>query len=277
MSKALDNRNIIVDEIQAYAGHNYKLINGWYHLICPNPEHNDSRPSCCVYVGFSDNWRLGQFHCWSCSIRGSWNEFADLAGLKHIQEWKSKYSDNSDSYLDPSITASLLGSPMLHPTEIFRLLGCPEAQPWPDGINWRNFSYKVMQRSGAYIAADHYNNDIQAIFLVKYAGLYRGGVKALNKTLTSKSPSYINLSGQWLTQHGLLFYSIARKLIQRHDYDFVLLVEGPRDALRLLCNGIPAVANLGALTMSKAKALMLSNLGISKVYVIMTKGEQSFG
>jgi len=57
-------------------------------------------------------------------------------------------------------------------------------------------------------------------------------------------------------------------MVQKFNYNFVVLVEGPRDALRLLMQGIPAVAVLGAKNFSDKKLFILMAMGISNVYTL---------
>jgi DNA primase len=76
------------------------------------------------------------------------------------------------------------------------------------------------------------------------------------------------MAGEWVKQFGLFPYSYTSKLIREYQYNFVILVEGPRDALRMLKLGLPAVAVLGANTISKTKLLYIRSLGVDTVYVL---------
>jgi hypothetical protein len=259
-----DNREIILTELQNYGGYQ-KSAGDWQMIVCPF--HSDRNPSLGVYVSMTNPQRIGHFHCFGCDEKGGWNKLAEQAGLEPIKEWKNKNTHSAD-LIDKNLENSLLGNDHLTIKGVLKAMGVPEAQPWPDSLDWRGFSGKVVHRAGGYIAYDNYNDSIQVVFIVKYAGAVRGGVKAKFEKARKGQTSYIAMSGPWVNKYGLLFYEQAKTIITKNEYNFCVIVEGPRDALRLLINGIPAIAVLGASTMTKAKAMMLSTLAVDSIYAV---------
>ena len=85
---------------------------------------------------------------------------------------------------------------------------------------------------------------------------------------SKKQMSYINMPGKWSEHCGLFLYNVARLMIRKGRLNFVVLVEGPRDALRLISLGIPAIAILGAQSFSARKAFHVSDLGVDFIYVM---------
>lgn len=259
-----DNREIIMGELESFGG--YQKSAGEYQMVCC-PFHPDKSPSCGVYVSVTNPEKLGFFHCFGCDVKGTWNVFAERTGLQPIQEWKNKNVHSGD-LVDSAMEEALLGSASLTARGVLKQMGVPEAQPWPTSMDWRGFPGTIVRKAGGYIAHDPYNDSVQLVFIVKYAGQVRGGVKAMYEKARKGQSSYIAMRGQWVSKYGLLFFEQARTIMQRNGYTFIVLVEGPRDALRLLVNGIPAVAVLGASTMTKSKALMVTVLGVDRVYVL---------
>ena len=63
-------------------------------------------------------------------------------------------------------------------------------------------------------------------------------------------------------------YDLAKKLIKKRGLKRVVIVEGPRDALRLLSNGIPACAILGTQNFTQTKAMYLTGLGVDEILIM---------
>ena len=79
--------------------------------------------------------------------------------------------------------------------------------------------------------------------------------------------SYLTIKGDWVKSYGLLGYDY----IQKRDLwgaKAVVLVEGPRDWLRLMKNKIPACAILGANMMDEKKMMLIAALGVRKVFAM---------
>lgn len=252
----MDNRDLIVQELEKYGGYK-KDASAYRMVVCPF--HDDRNPSCGVKIEHGST--LGDFHCFGCGERGSWNKFAEKTGLLTINVW-----DNTVSVGHVDINTRTHLYYALTKKDVFSEFGVPEAVPWIDSIDWRGFSGRFLNRVGAYIAYDQYKNTAQVLFLVEFGGEIRGGVKAVFQK--GKGSSYFTTKGNWVNQYGLLFFKQARTLIKNNGYNFVVLVEGPRDALRLLRNGIPAIATLGAEAVSKEKAMLVETLDIDTVYCL---------
>ena len=147
-----------------------------------------------------------------------------------------------------------------------------DAQPWPRSLEWRSYSgdfLNALGRGVCWIVGDKgRDGGISAFFVVWVNGKVRGGVKAFYSKQEGRM-SYLTTKGAWIQKTGLLFFDLARSMIEQHreGRSFVVLVEGPRDALRLLSLGIPAIACLGALTFSKEKALLVLSM-VDQIYVM---------
>lgn len=258
----MDNRDIIIEALQRYGGPQ-KQASGWKMVRCPF--HGDTDPSLGVYTALDGVRKLGFFNCFGCGAKGYWNTFAQKTGLPEINDWEKPSAINSVS---PEDEQQLLGNVGLTFKEVLKRMSCEEAQRWPQNLDWRGYSGKLLYDLGAHIVNDAYNESVAVLFPIKIAGKVRGGIKAIFEKTKKSQLGYLTMSGEWSKKYGLFPYLMTKKLIETRGYDFVILVEGPRDALRLVQNGIPALAILGAKSFSKTKALFITALGTSTVYVM---------
>jgi 5S rRNA maturation endonuclease (ribonuclease M5) len=260
----LDNFEIITNALVQYGGPQTSA-GEWKMVICPF--HADRNPSCGVYIDRSESRRhLGDFNCLGCGEHGSWNTFAEKTGLDTIQEWRR------DSGIHSVVTAAeeegLLGNDgRLSIKAILMSMRCEEAQPWPEMIDWRGFKGTFLRSIGGMIVGDYHNDTVAALFPVRVGNKLRGAVKAVMEKKTTKS-SYYTSGGSWIHSYGLFPYDYTKKLIHKGKHKFVVLVEGPRDALRLIRAGIPAIAVLGANTIGHIKVLSILALDVDMYYVM---------
>lgn len=259
-----DNFQIIIDALHQYPGGQKSTANSRF-LCCAF--HDDSTPSMSVFLGTDGPIPLGFFHCFGCGTKGRWNVLAKKMGLDKIQEWKTN-TQPSDSLITKEIEDKLLGSDTLTFKSVLRLMRCEEAIRWPTHLDWRGFDGSLIHAVGGHMINDDYNDDIALLFPVKIQGRVRGAVKAIRERKSKKQLAYITMKGDWVRDYGLFPYMYTQRILRKYRYDFVVLVEGPRDALRLISLGVPALAVLGATSMSDIKALLVSNLDVSNVYVM---------
>lgn len=267
MADDLDNLEIIKTALQQLGG-NQKTAGEWRMICCPFPDHQDKSPSCGVYMRRDGGRRsLGSFNCLGCGKHGDWNKLAEVAGLPTIKAW-----NNKEKYASRLITEEadekLLGSDSLTVKRVLKVMHCQEAQPWPVAIPWRGFTGELLNLVGGMIINDYYNDSVAALFPIKIANKVRGAVKAVYEKKTKEQLGYVTMSGEWVNSYGLFPFEFTKRMIKKFGFNFVILVEGPRDALRLIKLGIPAIAVLGANTIGKQKALFITSLGVDTYYVM---------
>ena len=100
---------------------------------------------------------------------------------------------------------------------------------------------------------------------VNVDGETKGYIKARMKKVDGK-PSYINLRGNWVSHYGLFPFDYTMQNLVNKT---VVLVEGQRDALRLLSFGIPALCIMGTQNWTVHKARLLEMHGVDTVYIFM--------
>lgn len=267
----LDNLTIIHRELQSYGGYQKSAANSFQMVVCPF--HADRSPSCGVFLSYTPwrHYKLGDFHCFGCGAHGNWNKFAKQTNLQEIAEWKSVEYQVAN-VATREVHESLLGEDATTIRGLLRKMEAPEAQKWPEDVDWRGYSGPLLKFVNAYIANDRRNDSVAIIFPIRIGGKFKGGVRGVYER-KDKQLGYITSQGSWVKSYGLLGYEAAKQLISKNRADFIVLCEGPRDALRLLAMGIPACAILGANNYSRRKAMLVVSLGVSLVYAMPDNDE----
>lgn len=223
------------------------------HVMVCCPFHSESNPSCGIYLGKGMSLPFGAWHCFGCNEKGLWNKLAEKLKLPKIKEWSTYETGVSAVEIeDEHITLSKMLTNMRVDHSV-----------WPTDMEWRGFDGQLVRDVGGLIVNDRVLNSLGVFFPVYIGRELKGGVKAAYKK-QDKMLSYVTTKGSWVGKYGLFGYNLVKKMKR----DYVVLVEGPRDALRLLQNDIPALAILGANNFNSQKALMVSSLYPEVVYCL---------
>ncbi len=215
------------------------------------PFHADGKsPSCHVVTEPGNKFNVGFFHCFGCGVSGFWEELATKANLPLFDSFKDvKGTRFSPLKVDKQETE-----------ENDLKVDLDTLKKWPKKKFWRTFSGVLLRKYGA-----RYNPASSTYPLVwlcrpkkkkKVLGTIRSRVKP---DPTDEWPSYLYSSGAW----------IAKYLWPQHKIGptkKIVLVEGKRDALALLREGIPALAILGTSTgAGQTRINTLHRLGVEKI------------
>ena len=217
-------------------------------ILCPF--HAENTPSCSINIS-DQNYPPGIFRCFGCGEKGNWNKIANALSLPtyKINSSPSKviYNETKERSPDEQINAD--GSILDFPME-----------------KWRGISTKVLKKVNAKLYFDEKRKERFVLFPVKVHGEIRGYVKA---AMVKSRLSYICLKGKWGNKYGVFPYDTTKGMKGK----ILVIVEGPRDALRLLRYGIPAVSILGAQNWSESKRNLC--LLMDKSIVIAMDGDQA--
>jgi hypothetical protein len=112
-----------------------------------------------------------------------------------------------------------------------------------------------------------YASACDALFPVYINDVLYGMVKGVADPVQGDK-SYITSPGEWIKNHGLLFYDYAKSIINTRHIHTLFVVEGPRDAMRFLSQGYPSVPVLGAKSMSERKLRYFCLLNIKNLVII---------
>jgi DNA primase len=261
--------DIIHEAIAKYGGKQkqgstYKLV------ICPF--HSERNPSCSVNFS-KPGYSVGTFKCWSCNESGGWNKFAEKTGLPTVKKWQQIAADAQIEGLTAEEEQAMMGVE-LSSTKLEENLSCDILRVWKDDKTWRGFKGKLLRLLDCKLVEDRRTEEMMLLFPVYVNQELVGGVKAVLEKTKKTQLSYITSKGPWVKEKGLFPFDYVKKMLKRRRLRFVILVEGPRDALRLISAGLPAIAILGANNFSVKKAIRLLSIGLLDVVFTMPDNDE---
>jgi 5S rRNA maturation endonuclease (ribonuclease M5) len=237
----------VLAELSAYAGQK-KTVGESTFVACPY--HSERTPSFRIFHSAASK-SPGFGKCYGCGASAKFDELAPKLGLRPY------------SYAKPTQQHA---RPVVKPLEEVTPDASYEFSSLPPNKIWREISTNLLIDIGC-MKIRQYNTPF--IWMpVNVKGEERGFIRARLRKAKDK-PSYLNKPGAWAERHGLFPYDYAVKLMHDRQYKSIVVVEGPRDALRLLSYGIPAVALLGTQSWSKRKAHLLELSGAETVVLCL--------
>jgi hypothetical protein len=220
---------------------------GWIKAYCIGG-HDRRAPSLGI------NKTSGHYHCFGCSIHGTWNDLAALIGAEALTE---------ENAPDPfTVLANQIGSQLAKEEQKDLALSClpREIKPWRK--SWREVSAETMRAASAYKWFDDGSRCYRILLPVWLYDEEPMGWIARRLDKSKYTPYRNSTSLEGLIKYVLYPYHLVRKM--RHTRS-VVLVEGPYDALRLVDRGIPALALLGVENYARTCHIHLTNLGVKTV------------
>ncbi len=247
-----------------------KITDESVYISCPFHEEKD--PSCGVnikYGKFHDGKKIpmGFFRCFGCKKSGGWNVLAEKLGLVKIDGQRNlDYAPNIDlksakSKVLPDENNAGEDAGNLDDYTLFDLSKWHKRE-------WRGFKLELLEKLGAKLAYHDQTERFNIWFPVKVNKKRVGWFTALITPVEGKS-SYYNKKGEWIKKEGLFPFDVAVRMMIRKGLKTLVLVEGQRDALRLLRAGIPAVAIMGTNNWTEDKMYILENADIEKIILCM--------
>lgn len=252
--------DIVIRTLQNRGG---SIVGENIKVLCPNPNHHDTRPSCYVYIGSSKAAPIGYHHCFSCGYSEHWNVVAKLKGYEEIDDDGFKVVRMSK--VSQEVRNKLLPVPKDFQVTL-RENGCGVTFPISSQYEWRGIHAKTLKKCGVRLSFDIQSKKTVLVLPVFINDEFRGLVKASEIKKDWEKNGYITSRGDWVKDYGLFPYdSIVEDAV---ICGYIVLVEGSRDALRFIQEGIPAVAILGAENWSDSKLEYIKKLGV-KILVCM--------
>lgn len=233
--------------------------------MIPCPFHKDSNPSLIITLVPDSKFAIGSWKCFGCGKAGRWNTLADKLGLRRTSQYDHELSEfaglamNDDELLGDSITLDTLAQQLR--IEFMLEWGSDE---------WRGNPPELMRALGAREGLNDKGHRV-ALLPVYVSGELQGGIAALFKRGSDGDLSYVSSPGPWVQTHGLFPYDYAKRMCADSGMDAMAITEGPRDALRLIRSGIPAVGILGSQNWSSTKRGLL--LSVVSTPVIVMDGD----
>ena len=230
-------------------------------ISCPFGTHRDSTPSLSINLNSSSKYNPGSFYCFGCSEKGNWNKLAKQLGVTGFGKM-----DQSASYYPPNIKDRKKQMLEVGGNSLDKLIGewnCTMPMPFAEGDSWRSIKGKVLHDIGATYVFDNTYKKIRIILPCSVYGELEGAIRASQE---KEKISYLNSKGEWAKSKGLFPFDYVREQFSEKDY--VILVEGSRDALRLIQEDLPAIAILGTQSWNAHKRDLILSLG-KRVFVMM--------
>lgn len=257
-----DSYSIVYEELQKVEGPK-STTSSSIQIVCPF--HEDTDPSLGVFMGIGMEIPLGFFNCLGCGAKGHWNVLAEKLGLQKISSASSKLKTvkEVDSKLSRIRSRLEIVNSTTQLEVLIQSIGNPAHFPWSHDLEWRGFEGKLINALGGHYLAEPYRrkDELICFFPVQIGKRFYGGFKAYLSKKAGK-PSYINTQGDWARTYGIFPYNYTYEMVKKYKLEYCVLVEGPRDAIRLIRDGVPALSTLGARQFTKDKLRLILKLGV---------------
>ncbi len=245
--------SFVLEQLSQYSGDKKVMADSTF-IICP--WHAEQTPSGRVFHGAATR-SPGFYKCYGCGHAAKWDELAVHIGLKPFVKQRPG---------DEFINLGLLEVEQENATEDMLLTELPRNK------RWRGIKTSLLTDIGGKLCVinhpEHGYLKPKIYLPILVNDETKGYIKA-RLTKHDNYPSYINAKGQWSKTHGLFPYDYSISLARKIKSKAMVLVEGPRDALRLLQLGVPAMCILGTQSWSDNKAKLLEIGGITTIVLLM--------
>jgi hypothetical protein len=238
-------------------------------ILCPF--HVEKTPSARV---FHSN---GFLKCYGCGAAKSYNDWAPDAGLEKSGKQGLPKSGEAPLVSESRFLDALFSEKKSSRDRNLELIDLDDELAKRIGVSrrWRGFKTTFLSSIGAKIAFDVDSRRHYIWLPVFIRGKLKGNILAQIKKPTSKEiPSYLNSPGTWSLKYGLFPFDSAIACMKSHGLSSLVVVEGPRDALRLLSLGYPAVSMLGTHSWTDTKSRMIEMSGVDRV-IVMLDGDKA--
>lgn len=251
----------VKEQLAMYSGQ--KVAHADYtFVLCPS--HSEKTPSARIFH-YPDSKSPGYMKCYACGANFPWDELAPKLGLEPYKRGKPK-----DQFAN--LTLNSLHNLLKDDGKGF-VKRKMKFQKLQEGQKWRHIKTDLLMQVGAKLCkvyneeGDYWSSSqmyLPCMINGEVAGYILGRLEK-HETL----PSYINASGRWSKVRGLFPFDRAIRMMKKKKSTTMVLVEGPRDALRLIQMGIPAMCILGTQSWGDNKSKLLEIAGITRVVLMM--------
>lgn len=252
--------DFVRDQLSQYAGPR-KSGSEYTFVLCPF--HSERTPSARIFHSATTK-SPGYLRCYGCGGKGHWDQIAPLLGLKPFKKGKPETEYANFNLLPTGEEEEDASEDFVHEKM--------ELTDLPKGKKWRDIKTSLLIDLGAKVCrikSKEYGLLKPRLWLPVYInGELKGYIKARFKKHPD-FPSYINAKGPWSKTHGLFPFDYSIKLMRKLGSKTVVLVEGQRDALRLISMGVPALCILGTQSWSDTKAKLLELAGVERLILLM--------
>lgn len=267
---SLNNRlQHVRQQLSMYGGPTRSMGEGSTFICCPF--HAEKTPSGRIFHSESTK-SPGYFRCYGCGVKKKWDDLAPTLGLQPFYNGPPKEEFAMDLFMAKGMAA-------LTQTEKYRK---DRFKFWdlPKDKKWRTIPTNMLIELGGRMCLK-WNDEWEKWGTTKHIyvpvmvnGEQHGFFRArLKKDPTGKAPSYLLAAAEggskWALTHGLWPFDYAIDMMVQKRSRTIVLVEGQRDALKLLMMGIPAMCIFGTQSWTDNKAKLLEIAGVDRVVLLM--------
>jgi len=263
----------IEEQLQSVPGPKRRSCPNSTFILCPF--HSEKTPSARV---FHDN---GYLRCYGCGASKPYKVWSKEYSLSKMGKDRLPESGEvpKTGFLSRLLNGDSDATTEKHPDlSDIRLHDIRSDLGKSVGVyrKWRGFTSSFLSENiRARLAYSESRNRHYIWLPVWVRGRLRGFILAQLRKPTDKSvPSYLNSPGKWSLRYGLFPLDYAVFVMSSTGCTTIVVVEGPRDALRLCSMGIPAVSMLGTHSWTDTKSRLLELCGVSRV-VLMLDGDEA--
>ncbi len=229
MVEEIDQESFIRQQFESN-GIFFRMERHDFRIDCPWKPSDSGQQKMSIHIDGS------KMHCWSCGISGNYNTVADKLGLKKL----------------PSSTALAFSAVerVINDAEMERGLPSMPKDLKPIDRTYRGLDIDFLKKFDSKLWFDLDSSAWRILWPVSYNGQLQGWTAG---RLDGETMPKYRHGPQGVIQTRRVLWPIDNPTIR----DVVVLTEGPFDTLRLLREGIPAMAILGAGNWHSAKISMM--------------------
>lgn len=227
-------------------------------ICCPNPDHQGGHENTPSFKIRLDHPGSGSCFCFGCGAHGNWRTTVQMLRLPSSARFLAE-EVVSDAFSDEE-EAEMLGK-----RRSLQRNDADFSEPWPSDEPWRGVpGWLVSSVGGRMVIAGDGREPILRL-PVPVRGRVHGTVDC-RIVPKDDGKNYINEKGRgngW-SKDVLFPFDFVRDL----EMDIVAIVEGSRDALTTIANGLPALATLGSTSWNAKCAALVKSLS-PKILVLL--------
>lgn len=185
-----------------------------------------------------DGRYIGRFRCFACGFHGTWSDFA---GHFHLKGGTSSVTDDADGLFIHTMSSGDVDDLLSDEGVNERRRIIENSPEFPIDMVWRGIRGWLLNAIGAKVVFDEHGPQVYLPIMMG-----REWTSGIYCTWEKRDRSYFNEPDPRIKRSVFPFNYAKSILADKEPGERMLaLVEGPRDALNLLQNDIPAVAILG--------------------------------
>jgi hypothetical protein len=266
---SLSKLDFIKQQLASYGGEKKEYGT---RLMLRCPYHNDGTPS--GSLSLSPTY-AGSFRCFACGAKANWDDLAPRLNLLPFKRGEPK-----EEFASNLMAAGLEHLEHLENIEQKKRYREDKFRFWdlPKNKKWRSIPTNLLIELDGKLCvkwSDDYQRWSSSKFIylpVMINGEQEGFFRARLKK-EEDQPSYLNAAGKWSFTHGLFPFDHSLNLMRDLGSSTIVLVEGQRDALRLIAYGIPAMCIFGTQSVGRDKVKLLELAGVKRLLIMMDGDE----